>query len=153
MNFVYFSPDSAVLAAALSDGSVRIWSASSGATVATLTGGSRAAACCVAWSNDEAAVAEGGGDGNVEVWEAGTGLLRGSMQCPQAASVAHMALSSDGSLIAAAVGPTASCVHVFDVASGKLLASPAVRGSVQQLQWSVHARLLQDDHGHVWTAP
>ena len=63
----------------------------------------------------------------MEVWEAGTGLLRGDMQCPQAAAVAHMALSSDGSLIAAAVGATASCVHVFDVASGVLLASPENR--------------------------
>ncbi len=53
----------------------------------------------------------------------------------------------------AAVGPTASCVLVFDVASGALLASPAVSGSVQQLQWSARARAFHDDHGHVWTAP
>ena len=65
-----------------------------------------------------------------------------------------MALSSDGSLIAAAVVLTSSCVHMFDVASGVLLASPAVSGSVQQLQqWSPHARVLQDDFGHVWTVP
>jgi len=150
---VHFSPSCAVVAAALSDGSVRLWSASSGAAVATLTGGSRAAASCVAWCSDETVVAAGGGDGRVEVWEAGTGLLRGGMQCPQAAAVAHMALSSDGSLIAAALGPTASCVHVFDVASGVLLASPAVSGSVQQLQWNAHTRALHDDCGHVWTAP
>ena len=86
-------------------------------------------------------------------WNPGTGLLRGGMQCPQAAAVAHMALSSDGSLIAAALGATASCVHVFDVASGALLASPAVSGSAQQLQWSAHARVLHDNCGHVWTAP
>jgi len=35
-----------------------------------------------------------------------------------------------------------SCLH------SALLASPAVSGSVQQLQWSAHARVL---HGHVWT--
>ena len=150
---MHFSPSYAVVAAALSDGSVRLWSASSGAAVATLTGGSRAAASCVAWCSDETVVAAGGGDGRVEVWEAGTGLLRGGMHCPHAAAVEHMALSSDGSLIAAAVGPTASCIQVFEVASGTLLASPAVSGSVQELQWSAHARVLQDDHGHVWTAP
>jgi len=39
------------------------------------------------------------------------------------------------------------------VASASLLASPAVRGSVLQLQWSADARVLKDDQGDVWTAP
>ena len=137
----------------MSDGSVRLWSTSSGTAVATLTGGSCAATCCVAWSGDEAVVATGACDGSVHVWHADTALQRAVIQCPQATAVAHLALSHDGRLLAAAVGATPSCAHVFDVASAALLASPAVGGSVQQLQWSAHAPTLHDDCGHVWTAP
>ena len=92
-------------------------------------------------------------DGSVHVWHADTALQRAVIQCPQATAVAHLALSHDGRLLAVAVGATPSCAHVFDVASAALLASPAVGGSVQQLQWSAHAPTLHDDCGHVWTAP
>ena len=150
---VHFSPSSAVVAAACADGSVRLWSTSSGAAVAALAGHTSAAACCMAWSSDEAVVAAGAMDGSVGVWNACTGLQLAVMQCPQAAAVTHITLSPDLRLLAAAVGATVSCAHVFDVASASLLASPAVRGSVQQLQWSADARVLKDDQGDVWTAP
>ena len=72
---------------------------------------------------------------------------------PSIAPAATTASSLDLRLLAAAVGATVSCAHVFDVASASLLASPAVRGSVLQLQWSADARVLKDDQGDVWTAP
>ena len=92
-------------------------------------------------------------DGSVGVWEAATGLRRVLLQCPQAAAVARITLSSDARLLAAAVGPPASCVHVFDLPSSSLLASPAVRGGVQQPQWSADGRALHDGHGDVFNAP
>jgi WD40 repeat protein len=150
---VHFSPSSAVVAAACADGSVRLWSTSSGAAVAALAGHTSAAACCMAWSSDEALVAAAAGDGSVGVWEAGTGLRRVVLQCPQAAAVARITLSPDARLLAAAVGAPASCVHVFDLPSSSLLASPAVRGSVEQVQWSADGRQLQDGHGDVFNAP
>ena len=155
ITLVHFSPSSALVLVASSDASICIWSTSSCAAVATLTltGVTRAAACCVAWSNDEAVVAAGAMDGSVGVWNACTGLQLAVMQCPQAAAVTHITLSPDLRLLAAAVGATVSCAHVFDVASASLLASPAVRGSVLQLQWSADARVLKDDQGDVWTAP
>jgi WD40 repeat protein len=155
ITLVHFSPSSALVIVASSDASICIWSTSSCAAVATLTltGVTRAAACCVAWSSDEAVVAAGAMDGSVGVWNACTGLQLAVMQCPQAAAVTHITLSPDLRLLAAAVGATVSCAHVFDVASASLLASPAVRGSVQQLQWSADARVLKDDQGDVWTAP
>ena len=60
---------------------------------------------------------------------------------------------ADARLLAAAVGAPASCVHVFDLPSSSLLASPAVRGSVEQVQWSADGRALQDGHGDVFNAP
>ena len=150
---VHFSPSSAVVAAACSDGSVCLWSTSSGAAVATLAGHAAAAACCTAWSSDEALVAAAAGDGSVGVWEVATGLQRVLLQCPQAAAVARIAISPDARLLAAAVGAPASCVHVFDLLSSSLLASPAVRGSVEQVQWSADGRALQDGHGDVFNTP
>ena len=150
---VHFSPSSAVVAAACADGSVRLWSTSSGAAVAALAGHTSAAACCMAWSSDEALVAAAAGDGSVGVWEAATGLRRSALQCPQAAAVARITLSPDARLLAAAVGAPASCVHVFDLPSSSLLVSSAVRGSVEQVQWSADGRALQDGHGDVFNAP
>ena len=107
----------------------------------------------MAWSSDEALVAAAAGDGSVGVWEAATGLRRVVLQCPQAAAVARIIMSPDARLLAAAVGAPASCVHVFDLPSSSLLASPAVRGSVEQVQWSAGGRALQDGHGDVFNAP
>jgi WD40 repeat protein len=49
-----FSPSSAVAAAACCDGSIRLWSTSSGAALAGHMSGT---ACCMAWSSDEALMA------------------------------------------------------------------------------------------------
>jgi hypothetical protein len=50
---------------------------------------------------------------------------------------------------------TATCLHFIlsSAASLSLLASPAVRGSVEQVQWSADGRALQDGHGDVLNAP
>jgi WD40 repeat protein len=149
----HFSPSSAVVAAACADGSMRLWSTSSGAAVAALAGHTSVAACCMAWSSDEALVVAAADDGSLGVWEAATGLQRAVLQCPQAAAVARITLSPDARLLAAAFCAPASCVHVFDLPSSSLLASPAVRGSVEQVQWSADGRLLQDGHGDVFNAP
>jgi len=126
---VLFSPSAALIAAASSDASIRLWSTSSGAVAATLTRRCSAAVCCMTWSSDEAVLATGACDGSVGVWEAATGLQRAALQCAHAAAVAGIALSPGGRLLAAAVGGAAACVNVFDVASSSLLASPALRGA------------------------
>ncbi len=147
-----FSPSAALIAAASSDASIRVWSLSSPAA-ATMTRRSSAGVCCMAWSSDEALLAAGACDGSVGVWEAATGLQRAALQCAQAAAVASIALSPGGRLLAAAVGGAAACVHVFDMASSALLASPALRGDAAQLQWSADGRALADDQGVLWNAP
>ena len=148
-----FSPTAALIAAASSDSSIRVWSASSGAAAATIALHSSAGVCCMAWSSDDALLAAGACDGSVGVWEAATGLPRAALQCAQAGAVAGIALSPGGRLLAAAVGGAAACAHVFDVASSALLASPALRGDAAQLQWSADGRALADDQGVLWSAP
>jgi WD40 repeat protein len=107
----------------------------------------------MAWSSDEVLVAAAAGDGSVSVWESATGLRRAVLQCPQPAAVTRIMMSPDVRLFGAAVGAPASCVHVFDMQSSLLLASPAVRGSVEQLQWSADGRVLQDVNGDLFNAP
>jgi hypothetical protein len=80
-------------------------------------------------------------------------LRRGCSVCAQAGAIACIALSPGGHLLAAAVGGAAACVHVFDVASSALLASPALRGDAAQLLWSADGRALADDQGVLWNAP
>ncbi len=148
-----FSPTAALIATAFSDASIRVWSASSGAAAATITRHSSAGVCCMEWSSDDSLLAAGACDGSVGVWEAATGLQRAALQCAQAGAVAGIALSPGGRLLAAAVGGAAACVHVFDVASSALLASPVLRGDAELLQWSADGRALADDQGVLWNAP
>jgi hypothetical protein len=42
---------------------------------------------------------------------------------------------------------------LFDIATSSLLASPAVGGAVDQLQWSADGRCLKDDQGDLWNMP
>lgn len=150
---VHFSPSSSLIAAASSDASIRLWSTSSGAPVVTLTTHTRAAICSVAWSIDDALVAVGACDGSVSVWESATGLQCACLQCPQTAPVAVITLAPATGLIAAAVGPPSVCAHVFALASSSLLASPALRGAAELLQWSADGQCLKDDQGDLWRKP
>jgi WD40 repeat protein len=150
---VHFSPSSSLIAAASRDACIRLWSTSSGAPVAVLTSRTSAAVCSVSWSSDEALVAVGACDGSVCVWESATGLQRSSLQCPQAQPVAVMALSPASGLIAVADGPPSALVHVFAMASSSLLASTALKGAAELLQWSADGQSLKDDQGDLWCKP
>ena len=152
---VHFSPSSSLIAAASSDACIRLWSTSSGAPVVTLTTHTRAAICSIAWSIDEALVAAGACDGSVGVWESATGLQLSSLQCPQTAPVAAITIAPATDLIAVAVGPgpLSACAHVFALASSSLLASPALRGAVELLQWSADGQCLKDEQGDLWQKP
>jgi WD40 repeat protein len=150
---VLFSPSSNLIAAASSDACIRLWMSPSGASVAVLTGRPHAAVRCMAWSRDEALLAVGACDGSVCVWHAASGLPRVVLQCPLTAHITRVTLSPDTRFLAAAVGTTATCVYVFDVASFSLLASPALRGEGEHLQWSADGRVLHDDKDDLWHAP
>ena len=153
INSVHFSPSSSFVATASANACIRLWSTSSGTLIAALTTRTLSAVCCVAWSSDEALVAVGASDGNVGVWEVATGLPRAMLQCPQAAMVSAITLSPGTLLLAAVVAAPSACVHLFDIATSLLLASPAVGGAVDQLQWSADGRCLKDDQGDLWNMP
>ena len=69
---VAFSPDSARLASASGDGTVKIWDANSGECLQTLEGHSREVSS-VAFSPDSARLASASWDGTVKIWDANSG--------------------------------------------------------------------------------
>jgi hypothetical protein len=89
------------------------------------------------------------------VWESATGLQLSSLQCPQTAPVAAITIAPATDLIAVAVGPgpLSACAHVFSLASASLLASPALRGAAELLQWSADGQCLTDEQGDLWRKP
>jgi hypothetical protein len=58
-------------------------------------------------------------------------------------------MSPDARLLAVAMDAAAACAHVFDLASGLLLASHALSGGGAGLQRSADGRTLQDAHSDV----
>jgi WD40 repeat protein/serine/threonine protein kinase len=69
---VVWSPDGARIASTSEDGTLRIWSASTGAALATLEG-HEDDVLSVAWSPDGARLVSGSRDGTFRLWDAGSG--------------------------------------------------------------------------------
>jgi WD40 repeat protein/DNA-binding SARP family transcriptional activator len=69
---VAFSPDSALLAAGIADGTVRLWAAATGQPLRLLVGHT-AVIWSIAFSPDGRWLASGGGDQAVRVWDVATG--------------------------------------------------------------------------------
>ena len=69
---VAWSPDGGRLAPASFDGTVRVWDAATGATLAVLEGHT-GWVLSVAWSPDGGRLASASFDGTVRVWDAATG--------------------------------------------------------------------------------
>ncbi|KAF2193890.1 WD40 repeat-like protein [Zopfia rhizophila CBS 207.26] len=112
---VAFSHDSARLASASDDGTVKIWDASSGECVQTLKGHSRSVRS-VAFSYDSARLASASDDGTVKIWDASSG------ECVQTLkghnlSVLSVAFSYDSARLASASAD--STVKIWDASSGE----------------------------------
>jgi len=112
------------------DGQVKIWNASNGSPVRSVSG-FEGAALCVAFSADRRQVAAGGADGTVRCWNAANGapLFRHEIGQP----VRHLAYSPDnGKLVAATDDQT---IHVFDASPlNPQPAEPPSRSPAQSLK-------------------
>jgi WD40 repeat protein len=114
---VAFSPDSARLASASYDGTVKVWDASSGECLQTLEGHSDWVSS-VAFSPDSARLASASNDGTVKVWDASSG------ECLQTLKgysdwVSSVAFSPDSARLASASHD--GTVKVWDTSSGECL--------------------------------
>jgi WD40 repeat protein len=120
----------------------------------TFTLHSAATIVCTAWSVDGTLFATGAHDGSVVVWDADTGLQRAVLQCPHAAAMSAITMSPDARLIVVVVDVAPACVHVFELKSASLLASPALHVVGSGPHWSADGCTLQDAQGgDLWHLP
>ncbi|KAH7061013.1 quinon protein alcohol dehydrogenase-like superfamily, partial [Paraphoma chrysanthemicola] len=114
---VAFSHDSARLASASSDNTVKIWDASSGACLQTLEGHSDSVKS-VAFSHDSARLASASDDSTVKIWDASSGACLQTLE-GHSDSVKSVAFSHDSARLASASSD--STVKIWDASSGACL--------------------------------
>ncbi|MCW5842218.1 MAG: PD40 domain-containing protein [Caldilinea sp.] len=116
-----WSPDGSKLVAASDDNSVRVWDATTGASLATLTGHT-AHVRTPAWSPDGSKIASGSDDGTVRVWDAATGASLATLPS-DTSRVMDLAWSPDSSKLASASGDADGIIRVWDAATSASLAT------------------------------
>src|SRR5271156_6138726 len=117
VNSVAFSHDSARLATASNDKTVKIWDASSGECLQTLDGHS-SRVWSVAFSNDSARLAAASDDNTVKIWDASSGECLQTLE-GHSGGVNSVAFSHDSARLASASYD--KTVKIWDASSGECL--------------------------------
>ncbi|KAF2187665.1 WD40 repeat-like protein [Zopfia rhizophila CBS 207.26] len=112
-----FSHDSARLASASYDSTVKIWGASSGECLQTLEG-HRGSVSSVAFSHDSARLASASSDSTVKIWDASSGECLQTLEGHRG-SVSSVAFSHDSARLASASYD--STVKIWGASSGECL--------------------------------
>ena len=148
-----YSPDGGRLVTASTDGTLRLWNAQSGATVALLVGHGDWVWDCE-YSPDGELIGSASWDGTIRVWEAHTGGLLRTIEAYT--EPAHCCtFSPDGAKIAS--GSSEGVVRLWDAREGgELTGVRGHEGAVEQAAFSPDGRLLatasQDRTVRVWEA-
>ena len=113
---IAFSHDGRYLATGSNDATVKLWNASSGRELHTLTGVGQV--WTVAFSQDTHYLASGVSNGTIKIWDVATRELLHTLSTGSDGGVECVAFSPDGrSLASATLG---SPVQIWDVATGRL---------------------------------
>ena len=112
-----FSPDGKSLASASSDNSIKLWDASSGSLLRTLSGHSNTVSS-VAFSPDGKSLASASDDNSIKLWDASSGSLLRTLS-GHSRPVSSVAFSPDGKSLASASSDNS--IKLWDASSGSLL--------------------------------
>jgi WD40 repeat protein len=138
-----FSPDSARLASASGDSTVRIWDANSGKCVHTLEGHSSEVSS-VAFSHDSAQLASASHDKTVRIWDASSGKCVHTLE-GHSSEVSSVAFSHDSSRLASASWDRT--VKIWNAGSGKCLQALEVRRVLCNISFDTTGICLQTEIG------
>jgi|GEM_PF-1891642 len=131
-NAIAFTPDSQLIAAGLSNGTVRLWRTDNGTLVRTLTG-HRYAVRAIAISNDGTRLVSASSDQTIRLWNLQTGELIRTIQLNESDGVVHTALiSPDGTRLA--IATNRNLLQLRDLTNGRIVRT-FVDSSVTEPDW------------------
>ena len=142
---IAFSHDSAQLASASDDETVKVWDASSGECLQTLEGHSDFVKS-VAFSHDSAQLASASYDGTVKVWDASSGECLRTLE-GNSSVVRSVAFSHDSAQLASASDDRT--VKVWDTSSGECLQMLRIGRALQRISFDVTDSYLHTDIGTI----
>ncbi|WOD39570.1 GUN4 domain-containing protein [Nodosilinea sp. E11] len=118
-NAIAFTPDSQLVAAGMSYGVVRLWSATTGEPVRTFEG-HRYAVRAIALSPTGQTLASASADHTVKLWDLQTGRLLQTISIPAASGIVHtLRFSPNGQRLATATDQ--NTLQLWEVPSGRLI--------------------------------
>jgi WD40 repeat protein len=120
VNAARFTHDGSAVVTASDDDTIKLWRASDGALLDTLQGHTDKVVA-LAVSLRDGALASGALDGTIKIWDLRE--RRMVKEIAQGTEVMSLAFSPDGTLLLSGIGRAAYDCHVWDVASGKEVAT------------------------------
>ncbi|MCC9602478.1 serine/threonine protein kinase [Stieleria sp. JC731] len=132
---VDFTPNGDKVAAAIEDGSVRLWDVASQKVLRSFDA-HKGIAWTIQFHPNGQLVATSGDDGMVKLWNAET--LESEIEWQAGSAVRKIAFSPNGDRIAA--GDRKGVVHIWDVNTGDEIATVAQEGSIFSIAWSADGK-------------
>jgi len=145
VNSVAFSHDSARLASASVDSTVKVWDAHSGQCLQTLEGHSNWVNS-VAFSHDSARLASASVDRTVKVWDAHSGQCLQTLE-GHSDRVRSVAFSHDSARLASA--SVDSTVKVWDAHSGQCLQTLTIGKALARISFDITGSYLRTEFGTI----